>query len=388
MRVLSRRSPSLYIWASFPLGGHRMILRTIALLCGILAGGYAQVAHGLCSVDYNTGLRIPRTACLVSVMDITVAYFHPLFHPDIVKRDFEKIRAAGAGTIVYSIQDEERHYWPRDLERGLSLAQDLGLKVYLSPGQHGNLFAAPSLAPSWYTFHHPESRVMDHHGRYHDLTCFNHEPFRRWLFQEIEYYLLHYPINGILLDEPHYGEVTCFCSVCRALCPDVTDLSGFRRRSWITFLGDLSSWIKRIDRHARAAIVLPAYDASLVEDVATLPDVDLLGMHLRRRRSSEGAAACDGQHVVDLARLHRKRSQLWLQNFDLDQQGQEELPEVFRTLLGAEPDELACYYYWRNNSDPEGVWQITQRLLKSVPRRQLHWQTGKQFALPRKLGEE
>src|SRR5579875_2430589 len=31
------------------------------------------------------------------LMDITLAYFHPLFHADSVKRDFERIRAAGAG---------------------------------------------------------------------------------------------------------------------------------------------------------------------------------------------------------------------------------------------------------------------------------------------------
>ncbi|GER82172.1 MAG: hypothetical protein IMW90_09905 [Thermogemmatispora sp.] len=328
-------------------------------------------------------------------MDITVAYFHSLFHPDLVKRDFEQIRAAGASSIVYSILDEERHYWPRDLERGLLLAQDVGLKVYLSPGQHGNLFATPSPAPSWYTFHHPESRVLDRHGRYHDLTCFNHEPFRRWLFQEIAFYLNTYPINGILLDEPDYGEITCFCSVCRALCPDVTDLAGFRRRSWVTFLSDLCAYIKGLDKHVRTVIVLPSYDASLIEDLALLPDLDMLGLHLQRRPRQQpqatevvtGSYDRSEREIVDRARQHQKRSLLWLQNFDLDEEGQQELPQLFQLALHAEPDEVACYYYWRNNSDPEGVWQLTRQLLRSIPRRQLHWQTGKHFAIPR-LGDE
>jgi hypothetical protein len=322
------------------------------------------------------------------MMDITVAYLHPLFHPDLVKRDFEQIRAVGASSIVYSIQEEEQLYWPRDLERGLQLAQDLGLKVYLSPGQHGNLFASPFPAPSRYTFRHSESRVMDQHGRYHDLTCFNHEPFRRWLFREIEYYLSNYPINGILLDEPGYGEITCFCPVCRALCPDVTDLASFRRRSWVTFLNDLCAWIKRIDAHAKTAIVLPTCDDSLVEDLVLLADLDMLGLHLRRAADQEEATGeKEGERIVALARRHQKRSQLWLQNCDLDEQFREELPRRFQSVLHAEPDELACYYYWRNNSDPEGVWQLTRQLLRSVPRRQLHWQTGKHFALPRLSGD-
>ena len=122
-------------------------------------------------------------------MDITVAYFHPLLHAEVVKHDFEQIRAMGAGSIVYAVHEQEAQRWPRDLERGLRQAQDAGLKVYLSLGRYGNLFAGPLGVPSLYTFHHPKSRVMDRHGRYHDISCFNHQSFRAWLFKEIEHYL-------------------------------------------------------------------------------------------------------------------------------------------------------------------------------------------------------
>src|SRR5438132_12046692 len=105
-------------------------------------------------------------------MDITIAYFHPLHHAEVVKQDFDQIRAVGAGSIVYAIHEQEAQRWPRDLERGLRLAQDTGLKVYLSLGRYGNLFAGPAFMPSWYTFSHPHSRVMDSHGRYHDASCF------------------------------------------------------------------------------------------------------------------------------------------------------------------------------------------------------------------------
>ena len=144
-------------------------------------------------------------------MDITVAYFHPLLHPEVVKHDFEEIRASGAGSIVYAIHEQEAQRLARDLERGFHQAQDAGLKVHLSLGRYGNLFAGPSLMPSWYTFHHPKSRVMDRHGRHHDISCFNHESFRSWLFKEIERYLCSFPINGILIDEPRVPDVTCFC---------------------------------------------------------------------------------------------------------------------------------------------------------------------------------
>jgi hypothetical protein len=334
------------------------------------------------------------------LMDITVAYFHPLLHPETLKRDFSRLRAAGAGSIVYAIHEQEEQRLQRDLERGLRQVQDAGLKVHLSLARYGNLFAGPALVPSWYTFRHPHSRVMDRHGRYHDIACFNNVPFRSWLFKEIEHYLTTYPINGIFIDEPRGTDITCFCSVCRALCPDVTDLLRFRRRSIIDFLGDLCACVKRIDEHAKTTIILSPNDLQQFEEIATIPDLDTIGCHLFRNslegskgrsqgaslqpRSSEGSSSMDvteiekwSRDVVGVARQQKKRSQLWLQNFNLDEDAEKQLEPAFTQLMSAEPDELACYYFWRNNANPMGVWQTTLDLLRRIPRRQLYWQASK-----------
>ena len=311
-------------------------------------------------------------------MDIVVAYFHSLLHPEVVKRDFDLLRISGAGSIVYAIHEQEVQRWPRDLERGFRLAQDAGLKVYLSLGRYGNLFAGSSFVPSWYTFHHPESRVMDRHGRYHDISCFNHEPFRARLFKEIELYLRTYPLNGILVDEPRGPDVTCFCSVCRALCPDVADLQRFRRRSMIDFLGELCASVKRVDAHARTTITLLPQDLGQIDELATLPHLDTIGGHLFWRLLNEDVSLLEGwsKCIVDVMRRHGKRSQLWLQNFHLDESDEQQLETAFTHLLQAEPDELAVYYYWRNNENPARVWQTTCELLRRLPRRQLHWRTS------------
>lgn len=311
-------------------------------------------------------------------MDITVAYFHSLLRPEAVKHDLEEIRATGAGSVVFAIHEQEEQRWSRDLERSLRLAQDIGLKIYVSLGRYGNLFAGPSLMPSWYTFRHPESRVQDRHGRYHDISCFNHESFRTWLFEEIEYYLSTYPINGILIDEPRGPDITCFCSVCRALCPDVTDLPRFRRRSMIDFLGELSASVKRVDVHAKTSIVLLPQDLGQVDELAMLPHLDTIGCHLFWQLLDADVQMVEewARTVVEATHRYGKRSQLWLQNFSLDEQGEALLDSAFFKLLAAEPDDVACYYYWRNNVDPTRVWQKTQSLLRHVPRRQMHWQTA------------
>jgi hypothetical protein len=309
-------------------------------------------------------------------MDITIAYFHSLHQPEVVKQDFEQIRATGAGSIVYAIHEQEARRWPRDLERGLRQAQDAGLKVHLSLGRYGNLFAGPSLMPSWYTFHHPNTRIKDRHGRYHDISCYNHESFRSWLFKEVEQYLRNFPLNGILFDEPRVPDVTCFCSVCRALCPDVADLQRFRLRSMVDFLGELCACVKRVDAHAKTTVVLLPQDLGQAEELAALPHLDTLGGHLFWQLLHEDVHVIErwGRSIVEVTRRHKKRSQLWLQNFNLSGGEELVLESAFKQMVGLEPDEVAGYYYWRNNENPGNVWQATRGLLRSIPRRQLYWQ--------------
>lgn len=323
---------------------------------------------------------------LVGNMDITVAYFHPLFHSETVKRDFEQIRALGATSIVYPLHEQEEPRWPRDLERGFALAQEAGLKVQISLGRFGNLFAGPSLVPSWYTFRHPQSLVRDQHGREHGMTCFNHEDFRSWLFKEVEYLLSAYPVSGIVIEEPRMPDITCFCSVCRALCPDIADLEHFRRRSMLDFFNGLFASVKRVQRYARTTIVLLPQDLGLVEDLATVPHLDALGCHLFWQLLNMDVERVEqwGRTLVAGAHQAGKRSQLWLQNFNLDKHEEPLLEPAFNGILTAEPDEFACYYFWRNNANPEQVWQRTRGLLRKIPRRQLYWHsTQAHAAVPR-----
>ncbi len=305
-------------------------------------------------------------------MDITIAYYHPFFHADVVRRDFEQIRATGATSIVYAIHEQEETRYIHDFERGFSQAHEAGLKVYLSLGRFGNLFAGPSLMPSWYTFRNPQSRVQDRHGCVHNISCFNNEPFRTWLFGEIEYYLTEYSVDGILLDEPRGPDVTCFCPACRALCPDITDLLHFRRRSMLEFLGELYARVKRVRPEAKTHISLLPQDLYLADDLAQLLHLDVIGCHMFWQLLCEdmGVTREWGQRIVSAARQHHKRSQLWFQNFCLSEQEEHWLDASFSELLDIEPDSIGCYYFWRNNAHPELVWERTRDLLGRVPRRQ------------------
>jgi hypothetical protein len=238
--------------------------------------------------------------------------------------------------------------------------------------------------PSWYTFRNPQSRVQDRHGRYHGVTCYNNEPFRSWLFGEIEFYLKNYPINGILIDEPRGPDITCFCPVCRALCPDIADLEHFRRRSMCDFLGELFATVKQARANATTAIVLLPQELELLEELVTIPELDTVGCHLFWQLLGEEMSKIDewGRSVVEATRRTEKRSQLWLQNYSLSEDDESVLQPSFKKMCDVKPDEVACYYYWRNNERPEQVWETTRGLLRGIPRKQLFWRNSTRPRIP------
>jgi hypothetical protein len=126
----------------------------------------------------------------------------------------------------------------------------------------------------------------------------------------------------------------------------------------------------------KTTIVLLPQDLGQVEELAALPHLDTVGCHLFWQQLDENITMLEkwGRAVVEAARCYDKRSQLWIQNFDLDEQGEQQLELSFTHAVSTEPDEIACYYYWRNNVDPERVWQKTRDQLRRIPRRQLYWQ--------------
>jgi hypothetical protein len=118
-------------------------------------------------------------------------------------------------------------------------------------------------------------------------------------------------------------------------------------------------------------------DLNLLDELVDIPHLDTIGCHLFWQLLNEDVAKVEewSQTLVKQVRKRKKKSQLWLQNFNLDQQAEQGLEPTFSKMLAADPDEIACYYYWRNNADPDAVWQTTRRLLKRTPRRQLYWQS-------------
>jgi hypothetical protein len=114
----------------------------------------------------------------------------------------------------------------------------------------------------------------------------------------------------------------------------------------------------------------------MIDELASISMLDTIGGHLFWQLLGEDVEMIEkwGSSLVNATRHAGKRSQLWLQNFNIDEQAEQALEQAFNSLVNAEPDDIACYYFWRNNNDPQQVWQTTRNLLRRIPRRQLYWQ--------------
>jgi hypothetical protein len=322
-------------------------------------------------------------------MESIIAYYYPFWHPGHLEHDLREIQQSGATAVLFAIHEEDVHRWPRDLARGLNLPRTLGLRVYASLARYGGIFNGPHLVPSWYTFRHPETRVVDRHGLHHDLACVNQEPFRRWLFRETQRLIQTYPLDGILLDEPQGSDITCFCPACHALCPDVMDLARFHRQSFIAFLQDFSQHIKSLG--ATTMLLLHPRDTAQIDDFAVIDGLDALGITPRWWDSPyRSSAPCSSpapllpasrptlreqsERLIRAAHLQRKQAHLWVRNFCLDAEHETHLAAIFATVADCRPDAIGSFYYWRDNVNPRNVWEQTRLALRRLPRRQLRWQ--------------
>jgi len=323
-------------------------------------------------------------AIIPCIMESIVAYYHPFWHPGHLERDLKEIQQSGASAVLYAIHEEDTQRWPGDVARGLHLAHDVGLRIYASLARYGGIFGGPHLVPSWYTFRHPETRVVDRHGVQHDFTCVNQEPFRRWLFRETQRLLQTYPLDGILLDEPQGNDITCFCAACRALCPDVIDLARFHRRSFITFLQDFCQYLK--SHSITTMLLIHPRDIGQLEEFASIDGLDTLGLaplwrdtpvlalHSCRSPLSQATLREQSERLVNAAHAQKKQAQLWVRNFCLGAGQEAQLASTFALITSCQPDAIGTFYYWRDNADPDRVWAQTRLALRSLPRRQLRWQ--------------
>src|SRR5438270_12251207 len=102
----------------------------------------------------------------------------------------------------------------------------------------------------------------------------------------------------------------------------------------VDFLGELCACVKRVDSHIKTTVVLLPHDLSQVEELAMQPALDTVGCHLFWNLLHEEVCMVKtwARSLVEATRQHQKRGQLWLQNFSLDENAEQELEMAFSNI--------------------------------------------------------
>ena len=104
-----------------------------------------------------------------------------------------------------------------------------------------------------------------------------------------------------------------------------------RRRGYATV------WLRDQEEFRIGGPVAILWDGSgeKLDELAALPDLDSVGSLLFWQLLKEDVSMVEtwGRTLVEGARQHHKRSQLWLQNFNLDEESEGMLESAFKKLM-------------------------------------------------------
>src|SRR5688500_1691111 len=148
----------------------------------------------------------------MATSEIVFFYTESMTNPTRAREVFAAMRGMGADAVVFNVYEQDLSRWAKDLPRVLSLADQAGLRRYVSPGRHGGVFSGALVAPSLYSYVHPESLVVvpasenaatteaqsPMQGFWTRMTCVNDPGFRRYMREQLAEILERLRPDGLL----------------------------------------------------------------------------------------------------------------------------------------------------------------------------------------------
>jgi len=330
---------------------------------------------------------------------VGVSYYHAKI-PDHAAADFCELADAGLDAIVLAASEDDCYHWFPNMIRIAEAAKDVGLYVYWDFWGWGHVFGGEP-SSRFLDYHHDRRQVSAPKDRPVAAACFQDPLFSEYLLGWIRRVISQVPIDGFLIDEPHYyfplpeGGWACRCPACqnsfqerygKPMSSSLTDeVRAFREGQLLGFLESILSSIKSLDSSKRTAVVvLPSGDESpslaQVETVrdwerlASLPNLDVFATdpycHAFGLPTSWAEAVA--QRTVQMARKHGKRSQLWVQLFALPMGAGKEVASLIRRFNEFGADEILAWTYRAAEGTtlscarPRRAWQAALKAFREI----------------------
>jgi hypothetical protein len=293
---------------------------------------------------------------------------------------FREMREMGADAVLINVYEQDLLRWPKDMPRLFDAAADAGLRRYVSYGRYGGAFSGALMVPSLFTFLHPYTVVIPENPSettgaetgvapsafFQRISCVNHPSFRRYMETQTREILRQFQPDGLLFDEPKGLHLVCGCNHCRAARKDGETPSEANTRFQVEFVRALADQAKAHRGDLCTMIVVGSRDDDSLANFAQIASLDVLGTEaywVTRGKDMAWLREWCPQEVRHLRSLGKK-TQVWAGNFGLSTSQQEDLPEMYRIVADARPDQLANFWWWRGSDDPERVMDLTRQGLR------------------------
>jgi len=327
-------------------------------------------------------------------IDTGIAYFVRNRRPDVVRADLKEIKAAGSSYVVHFFTEFDQVFFKQSVAEIVQATKEAGLRVYIDPWSVGGFICTKY---TLFPLDHPEACQVWSDGKPLMQACPNHPAFRdhmrRWLDDVVA-------IGGqvVFWDEPHLalekneaGEAVrwaCRCERCQELFTKrygkampvelTTDVIAFRQEMLVSFF----DWVTQEAKGRGLENCICLLPREQGEDgfgdwskVAALPAVDIFGTDpywYSRDVDLDGYVRRFSEKTVSLAHRYGKTPQIWLQGFRVPRGLEGQIEQAARIACEAGVTNLAVWvdkYGTGDNNrsdDPEAVWEVTQRLFRSL----------------------
>ncbi len=321
-----------------------------------------------------------------------VSYFGSR-HLDHVRRDMEKIAAAGCNMVVHTMSEEDMTYYPETMVQIVKASKEAGLQVFLDPWGVGRVFGGEAF--SNFVAMNPRERQrmeLPEGELWADKACLNSSTFRKMMEAWVELAACS-NAHGVFWDEPHlyYGELKplfgrtrevwgCSCGVCKRLFREKfgyemtgqfsEDVTRFRQATILGFLESLSE-LAVSKGLINALCVFPTHDRRFGiyewQKIMENKYLSIFGSDpywLAFEKGMEEFVRSVSQEVVALCKKHDKEPQIWVQGFRIPSGREDEVKRAIEIAHEEGVRNIAVWSYggsgcmsYLRSERPEEVWK-------------------------------
>ncbi|MDP3989994.1 MAG: family 10 glycosylhydrolase [archaeon] len=316
-----------------------------------------------------------------------ISYYGSHF-PEHIQADFKEIKEQGCDYVVLAASEYDIEFYQGSLKTMVEQAHSKGLKVFIDLWAFGGAFGGE--AASFFIGRNPDSCQVSSRDEHLPRACFNQQKFQDFIEHTINFCLDYLNLDGFFWDEPHFFKSKtdeswgCYCQVCRDkfeqtyhtpmptdLTPEVAD---FRNKSCLTFLQKFSKLIKQ--KKPNVLISICCFPKSKDkygfdwDEICQIEEIDIFGSdpYWMTKNKDVNYVEEVTKEVVEVAKRHNKKSEIWIQLFKIPQGREDEIKQAVEYAAKQNPDYISAWTFRAaQNSVLEcGDWKKSWSTLKEA----------------------